>query len=77
MPARPGLRGKQIHGQYFEASPGHAAELDATLDDTTKTRWRQLYAVDNAERFKTRGEWIRAAWHRQESHRMRTEGGAR
>lgn len=70
MPAKPGQRGKNIHGQYFEASPGHAAELDKPLDAELAGRWRKLAAelrvpVDKLPKpdgKTTRGDWVRAAW---------------
>ena len=33
MPANPGQRGRNLHGQYFEANPGHAAVLSTPLDE--------------------------------------------
>ncbi len=33
MPEKPGQRGANLHGQYFAATPGHAAQLDNLLDD--------------------------------------------
>jgi len=66
----PGLRGKNIIGQYYEAFPGHAAELDQPLDDGTAGRWRKLAATLGIDVTKlppaagqvTRGEWLRRAW---------------
>ena len=45
-PALPkaGQRGKNIVGQYFEAFPGHAAELDSPLDAATTAGWKKLAA---------------------------------
>ncbi len=62
MPAKPGQRGEKIHGQYFQANPGHKAELDATLNDALKQRWQNLYPLPNSEEIKTRGDWIRQAF---------------
>jgi len=70
MPAKPGQRGKNLHGQYFEANPGHAAELGKPLDPLLAERWRRqaaglglssarLLAADGRV---TRGDWIRVAW---------------
>ncbi len=42
MPAISGQRGKNIFGQYYEAFPGHAAELDRGLDDATLALWSGL-----------------------------------
>lgn len=69
-PDETGQRGKNIVGQYYEAFPGHAAELEKPLDPELALRWRKL-ATDLgivAERLPetdarlTRGEWLRAAW---------------
>lgn len=70
MPAKPGQRGKNIHGQYFEASPGHAAELDKPLDAELAGRWRKLAAelgvtvdkLPKPDAKATRGDWLRVAW---------------
>lgn len=70
MPAKPGQRGRNIHGQYFEASPGHAAELAKPLDAELAGRWNKLAVelrvpVDKLPKpdGKTaRGDWVRAAW---------------
>ncbi len=70
MPAKPGQRGKNLHGQYFEANPGHTAELGKPLDPLLAERWRRhaaglglssarLLAADGRV---TRGDWIRVAW---------------
>jgi hypothetical protein len=64
------LRGKQIIGQYFEAFPGHAAELDKPLDAELRAKWQQLAAelalpadgLPKADGSTTRGAWLRAAW---------------
>lgn len=42
MPQKPGQRGKNIEGQYYEAFPNHAAELDRPLDSATHGRWLGL-----------------------------------
>ena len=39
MPAKPGQRGKNLHGQYYEAYPAHAAELERPLDAALAKRW--------------------------------------
>jgi hypothetical protein len=69
-PERPGQRGKNIVGQYYEAYPDHAAELDKPLDAATAERWEKLAKtldLDAARLPKvngkvTRGAWLRAAW---------------
>ena len=66
MPEKPGQRGKNLHGQYYEAFPNHAAELDKPLDDALAAKWEKLAAslhIDTAKLPKTtRGEFIRAAF---------------
>jgi len=42
MPAKPGQRGPQLHGQYYEANPGHTADLDLPLDPALAARWLAL-----------------------------------
>jgi hypothetical protein len=69
-PETPGRRGKNIVSQYYEAFPGHAAELDRPLDDSLAERWQKLAAnlgvdathLPKADGKTTRGDWIRAAW---------------
>ncbi len=69
MPAKPGQRGKRLHGQYYEASPGHAAELDKPLDVELSRRWVVLakelgvstYRLPKPDGKTTRGDFIRAA----------------
>lgn len=64
-PAKPGARGKHIASQYFEAFPGHAANLDKPLDEELSKRWSDLAKKHNlsisTERA-TRGDWIREAF---------------
>ena len=70
QPEKPGQRGAQIIGQYFEAFPAHAAELDRILDEPTAARWLALAKqhglstdpLPPADGKATRGEWIRKAW---------------
>ncbi|CAN5654171.1 FAD-dependent oxidoreductase [soil metagenome] len=57
---RPGERGKNIQGQYFEAFPGHAFEPDQPMDEELLKRWLTLIpephrdlALDHRQ---TRGE---------------------
>ncbi|WP_431192321.1 FAD-dependent oxidoreductase [Rhodopirellula bahusiensis] len=62
-------RGKKLHGQYSEAAPGHAAQLDLPLDAKLEQRWRALAvsigvaldALPKANDTTTRGDFIRAA----------------
>lgn len=67
MPEKPGQRGKNLHGQYFEANPGHEVELEKELDTPTRKRWlaltRQL-GIASAElpQAKTRKEFILSAY---------------
>jgi len=66
-PASP--RGKNIHGQYYEAAPGHAAHLDRPLDLVLASLWRALAWKLGLDADKlpvpdgrvTRGDFIRAA----------------
>lgn len=65
--SKPGQRGENILGQYYEAYPGHAAELDKPLDDATKGRWLELaksngLESDDLTNAKTRGDFIRTAF---------------
>jgi len=69
-PAQPknAVRGKKIHGQYNEANPGHAANLDQPLDAALSERWADLTTkmkiapekIATARSKATRGEFIRA-----------------
>jgi hypothetical protein len=66
-PDRPGRRGPNIIGQYYEAFPGHDAGLDRPLDDETRARWLPLVEALGlpAEPFDacgTRGDFIRLAF---------------
>ena len=65
-PEKPGQRGPQIVGQYYEAYPQHAAELDRALDASLRERWLRLagqlgLAPEQLDRAATRGEFIRRA----------------
>jgi hypothetical protein len=66
-----GTRGKNIQGQYYEAYPNHAAELDRAMDAGLLGRWRKMAATlglteklpaDEAGGKMKRGEWIAAVW---------------
>ncbi len=64
-----GQRGKHIEGQYFEAFPGHAAELKRALDAKLRNRWLRLLPanagkIQALQQAKTRGEFIRLAYRR-------------
>ena len=66
-PKKPGERGKNLVGQYFEAFPHHAAGLGETLDEKTRARWQTLagelgVAPLPTEPKLTRGEWLRRVW---------------
>lgn len=67
MPAKPGQRGPNLHGQYYQANPGHAAEPARALDAATRDRWleqaRRLgVRTDGLDTAATRGEFIRRAF---------------
>lgn len=73
MPAKPGQRGKNLHGQYYEANPGHAVELDQPLDEHTRNLWlklsRQLgIQAQSLSQAQTRGEFIQAAFAARKSN---------
>jgi hypothetical protein len=67
-PEKPGQRGKQIIGQYYEAFPGHAVELDRVVSPDLAERWTRLAVqagvpaekCPKADGKVTRGDWIRA-----------------
>lgn len=66
-PEKSGQRGEHIFGQYFEAYPGHEAQLDAPLDEETRLRWLKLtndlgIVAQALGRVRSRGEFIRVAW---------------
>ncbi len=67
--SEPGERGKNIQGQYYEAFPGHAAELERTLEPEVRARWEKLaerigVKAPGATADTTRGEWIKGAFER-------------
>lgn len=67
MPKKPGQRGKNLHGQYYEANPGHAVELGKALDAETRTQWLKLarsLGIQSPElaAAATRGDFIRLAF---------------
>jgi len=69
-PEKPGERGKNLHGQYYEAFPQHAADLDLPLTGEVALRWRRLAVELGLDASKlptldasvTRAEFIRAAY---------------
>jgi hypothetical protein len=70
-PSRPGARGRNIHGQYFEAFPDHAAELDQPLTPDHARRWLALaqslgnsVPLPEADGPLTRRDFLRAAFKR-------------
>jgi len=69
MPAKPGQRGRNLHGQYFEANPGHEVGLAVVLEAELAERWQKLaYAagvrtkLPEANGRTTRGEFIAAGF---------------
>jgi hypothetical protein len=64
------IRGKNLHGQYYDANPRHAAELDRVLDPELGKRWRDVAIAlkIRADRLPpvngqtTRGQFIDAAF---------------
>lgn len=68
---KPAQRGKNIQGQYYEAYPNHAAELEKPVDAALLARWQKIaeqlnlaakVPVGDAALKLTRGEWIEAAF---------------
>ncbi|MEI6715398.1 MAG: FAD-dependent oxidoreductase [Verrucomicrobiota bacterium] len=65
--ATPGERGNHIVGQYFEAFPGHAADLSRVLDERLAQRWATIATtlgidptvIPVRDGNLTRGEWLR------------------
>jgi hypothetical protein len=67
MPKKPGQRGTKLHGQYYGASPGHAADLLTPLDHATVERWlaltKKLGIVSNQlPKAPTRWDFIQVAY---------------
>ncbi len=67
MPAKPGQRGKKLHGQYYEANPGHAVELDKAMDMKTRSHWLAVSAKlgirsSDLPKAATRGDFIQVAF---------------
>lgn len=69
-PEKPGQRGEQIEGQYFEAFPGHEVEWDRALTPELRSRWIALLekaglptdALPSGDGRTTRGDFVRSAW---------------
>jgi hypothetical protein len=62
-----GARGKRIHGQYFEAAPGHALNPEMELTPSVRDRWMTLatslgLAEEALENASTRVEFITKAY---------------
>ncbi|HAL72866.1 MAG TPA: xanthan lyase [Verrucomicrobiales bacterium] len=71
MPEKPGQRGKNLHGQYFEANPGHAVELSKPMDAYTRDLWLALTAKlgiisNELPKAPTRGDFIQAAFSKKQ-----------
>ncbi len=64
MPKKPGERGAKIHGQYYQATPGHEVGLDLPLTEELRQRWEALLprGVTVPVNAQTRGDWIRTAF---------------
>lgn len=67
MPEKPGQRGKNIHGQYYEANPGHAVELAKPMDEKVRQDWLALaktLGIESPElaQAATRGDFIQAVF---------------
>lgn len=67
MPKKPGQRGEKLHGQYYQANPGHEAGLQEPLDAATRERWLGLAATLGVQapdlaKEATRGDFIQAAY---------------
>ncbi len=70
MPEKPGQRGKNLHGQYFEANPGQTANLETPLDAKLMQRWKGIAilvgfdesSLTSLAQTTLRGEFIRMAY---------------
>ncbi len=80
MPEKPGQRGRNLHGQYFEANPGHAVGLDVVVDEKTASRWKAIAilaglnadAIPQISNGTTRGDLVRAAFAAAEKNGLLT-----
>lgn len=66
-PDRPGRRGKHLYSQYYEAYPGHDADLDYPLGRGSRERWSKLaraagVRIDAPKHAITRRAFIRWAF---------------
>ncbi|MEQ1830732.1 MAG: FAD-dependent oxidoreductase, partial [Pirellula sp.] len=76
MPNKPGQRGRNLHGQYYEANPEHTANLDVPLDDPTLRRWKAIAILSglnedqlpSSNQSMTRGDFVRSIY--QSADRM-------
>ena len=67
MPEKPGQRGRNLHGQYYEANPGHEVGLEKPLTPALRERWLTLARTLGASGAAlvsagSRGEFIAAAF---------------
>lgn len=67
MPEEPGQRGAHLHGQYYAANPGHAANLNQPLEADLHERWLAIATslgldASQLNDAATRGDFIRAAY---------------
>ncbi len=70
MPGNPGQRGKNLHGQYFEANPGHEVKPRETVSPELYKRWKVVAVlagcpVDQVVEYRddlTREEFIQSAF---------------
>jgi hypothetical protein len=60
-------KAKKITGQYFEAFPDHAAELEKPLSPELRSQWEDRLSSGESvpSNASTRGDWIRAAFRQQ------------
>ncbi len=66
-PEKPGQRGAHLVSQYYEAYPGHSAELNRDLDDDLRDRWLALaedlgLSTNPLHDCRTRGEFVRQVY---------------
>ncbi|MES2505367.1 MAG: FAD-dependent oxidoreductase [Verrucomicrobiota bacterium] len=71
MPEKPGQRGKKLHGQYFEANPGHEADLSKPMDAYTRDLWLALTVKlgiisNELPKAPTRSDFIQAAFSKKQ-----------
>lgn len=69
-PGKEGPRGKNITGQYYEAFPNHAAQLEMKMTVELAEKWLEIVKELNLDVQRlpkvndnlTRGDWLRAAY---------------